>query len=318
MINTNILIIGSGPAGLTAAIQLKRFGLTSVLLEKDSVGGLLRNANLVENYPGFPNGIPGPKLIALFEKQMRNIDVKVTYREVVKLDFVDDWFTVEVGRVSIPATQERTRYLTCVTAPVPLQPYHYVIIATGTKPKAIPIEIPPQLRKRVFSEVYPLFEARYKQVVVIGAGDAAFDYALNLAKKNAVTILNRGSDASCLPLLWERAQETRRITYMAETTVSGVEADETGDRLVVECVTNDPTGHCSLVTDYLLFAIGREPQTDFLSEHVKMQAPALIESGKLYFVGDVHNSPFRQTAIAVGDGLLAAMQIYEKVRGNGS
>ena len=138
MINTTILIIGSGPAGLTAAIQLKRFGLTSILFEKDSVGGLLRNANLVENYPGFPNGIPGLKLIALFEKHLQNIDVKVTYGEVVKLDLVDDWFTVEVGRVSIPATQERTRYLTCVTAPVPLQPYHYVIIATGTKPKAIP------------------------------------------------------------------------------------------------------------------------------------------------------------------------------------
>jgi thioredoxin reductase len=100
---------------------------------------------------------------------------------------------------------------------------------------------------------------------------------------------------------------------LAETVVSGVEADEMGSRLRVQCVTNDPTGHCSLVTDYLLFAIGREPQTDFLSEHVKMQAPALIESGKLYFVGDVHNGPFRQTAIAVGDGLRAAMQIYEQM-----
>jgi thioredoxin reductase len=313
MTNSNILIIGAGPAGLTAAIQLKRLSLASVLLEKDSVGGLLRNANLVENYPGFPNGIPGPKLIALFEKQMRNIGIEVTYGEVIKLDFLDDQFTVEVGRGSISADQGLTRYPPCVTSAGALQLYHYVIIATGTKPKAIPIEIPPQARDRVFSEVYPVLEARDKHVVVIGDGDAAFDYALNLARKNAVTILNRGREASCLPLLWERAQITHRITYLAETVVSGVEADETGSRLRVQCVTNDPTGHCSLVTDYLLFAIGREPQTDFLSEHVKMQAPALIESGKLYFVGDVHNGPFRQTAIAVGDGLRAAMQIYEQM-----
>jgi len=318
MTNPNTLIIGAGPAGITAAIQLKRFNLAHILLDKANLGGLLQNANLVENYPGFPNGIPGPKLIALFEKQMRNIGVKVTYGEVVKLDFVDDWFTVEVGRGSIPAAQGRARYPLCATVAEPCQPYHFVIIATGTKPKAIPIEIPLQLRKKVFSEVYPLLEACNKQVIVIGAGDVAFDYALNLAKKNAVTILNHGSEASCLPLLWERAKETRRITYMAETTVNGVEADETGNRLRIQCVTNDPIGHYFLVTDYLLFAIGREPQTDFLSEHVKMQAPALIESGKLYFVGDVHNGPFRQTAIAVGEGLRAAMQIYEKVRGNSS
>jgi len=289
-------IIGTGPAGLTTAIQLKRYNLKPILLEKDSIGGLLRNANLVENYPGFPNGISGLKLISLFEKQMRQTGVVVTFDEVTDVDFDGLEFEVTAKR--------NTYYAPCL------------IIASGTKPKPFPIEISAQAKERIFSEVWPLLAMKNKHIAIIGAGDAAFDFALNLAKKNAVTILNRSSETSCLPLLWERAQKMPRIRYLAETTVSGVEADETGSRLRVACVRRD--SNAAFDCDFVIFAIGREPQMDFLSERVKLQAPALIESGKLYFVGDVHNGPFRQTAIAAGDGLRAAMQIYERTRGSSS
>ena len=283
----NILIIGAGPAGITTAIQLKRYGMMPTLLEMDHVGGLLRNANLVENYPGFPEGIAGPKLIALLEKQMQRMGVEVIFNEVKRLKFEDGWWV---------ETKQAT-----------YQP-DVVIIATGTKPRPYPVKVPEQTKTRVFSEVWPLAAVKNQHVVIIGAGDAAIDYALNLAGKgNNVTILNRGTELSCLPLLWERARATPAIIYREQNTLQRIESETATGRLLL--FTED----LSLTSDYLLFAIGRTPQLDILAESVKFQERKLMECGKLYFVGDVHNGPFRQTAIAAGEGLRAAMQIYEKM-----
>jgi len=81
----DVVIIGAGPAGISAAIQLKRYGIEPTLLEKEEIGGLLKNANLVENYPGFPNGVPGPELVKLFKKQLENAQIKVHFEKVLKL-----------------------------------------------------------------------------------------------------------------------------------------------------------------------------------------------------------------------------------------
>ncbi len=281
-----VVIIGAGPAGLTAAIQLARYQIPFVMLEKESVGGLLRNANLVENYPGFPNGIPGGNLVRLFEQQLRRVGAEVTFEAVTALDFAADQFNVETRQGQHTA--------------------RFAVIASGTRPRPLSVSIQPAARSRVFSEVHPLLEMSQKEIVIIGAGDAAFDYALNLSRQNRVTILNHGEQVKCLPLLWERAVQTASITYHARMRVSRVDVDE-GDRLKVCCAES------AFACDYVIFAIGREPQCDFLSQPVRAQERSLVESGKLYFIGDVRNGLFRQTAIAAGDGLRAAMQIYQYI-----
>ncbi len=180
------------------------------------------------------------------------------------------------------------------------------MIASGTQPRPFPIPIPKDVQSKVFSNVFHLLDVHEKQVAIVGAGDAAFDYALNLVKRgNFVTILNRGGDVKCLELLWERAMAESAIEYRAETPVRKVSFDRSANRLEVQLDAGE-----SLKADYLLFAIGRVPQMDFISASVREQESMLKAEGRLYFAGDVQNGLLRQTAISAGDGLRAAMQIY--------
>jgi thioredoxin reductase len=276
-----VVIIGAGPAGMTAAIQLKRYGIPFVLLEKERIGGLLWNANLVENYPGFPAGVSGPKLVALIEKQMERVGVEVTFDSVLYLYYNTTGLRIETSRTEYHA--------------------RYVVVASGTRPNPFPLDIPSAAQNLVFSDVYHLLDAANKRIVIIGGGDAAFDYALNLTKnRNSVTILNRGGDVKCLRLLWERALAEPGIEYRAETPVSKVDFDETAGRLKVRTEAGE-----SLEADYLLFAIGRVPQVNFLPDEI-----INTHLDRVYFIGDVKNGLFRQAAIAAGDGLRAAMEIH--------
>lgn len=284
-----ITIIGGGPAGITAAIQMKRYGLEPLLLEKLEPGGLLWNANLVENYPGFPNGITGAKLIGLMIKQMDRFGVEVRGEQVLRVDWKGDHFHLQTD-CAIRSAQ-------------------YLIVASGTQAKPLPDIISPEARGRVFTEVRPLAQVTGRRVVVIGAGDAAFDFALSLSKKrNFVTIVNRGENVKCLPLLFERAARDWRILYRAGIAVSGIEFNEIANCLMVRSEVQ------TFEADYVLFAIGRVPNLDFLSKTIRRRESGLVESGRLYFVGDVKNGLYRQVAIAAGDGLRAAMQIYARIR----
>ena len=282
------IVIGGGPAGITTAIQLKRYRLEPLVLEMREIGGLLRNANLVENYPGFPSGVQGKKLIGLMKKQAERLGVEVKREEVVGVRMVDETFLIKTKNKEHKA--------------------QYLVVASGTKSRPLPDMISPAARSRVFTEVWPLSGVAGKQIAVIGAGDAAFDYSLNLSKKrNIVTILNRGETVKCLRLLFERAEQDPHIRYRAGVSVRQITVNETVNRLEVRCEAE------TIEADYVLFAIGRVPNLDFLSDEVRRREKELVDSGRLYFVGDVKNESFRQVAIATGDGLRAAMQIYSRI-----
>lgn len=286
-----VAIIGAGPAGLAAAIQLKRYGLQPLLIEQSNPGGLLLNANLVENYLGFPGGIPGPELASLFEHQASMTGVQITTARVVSVNFK------RIFEIHTTAGAYQTEFL---------------VIASGTRPKRLPgLAVQPAIQNRLYYEVYPLREVHGKQIAVIGAGDAAFDYALNLSQRNQVALLNRSAKLNCLPLLWERACGSANIHYHANTEVGCVKpAKPTG--LLLECLS--PDGNLNLGVDFLVAAIGREPQADFLAVEFLRQAETLKQQGKLYFIGDVKNDIYRQTSIAAGEGIMAAMKIYQKYK----
>lgn len=287
-----VAVIGAGPGGLAAALQLHRYDVISRVFEGNHPGGLLRNANWVENYPGFPKGISGANLASLFLKQAQVGGVHITAENVQKLDWDDDVFQIiTMTRVY----QART-----------------VVIASGTQPRRFTeFDIPSELNERVNYEIAPLLSCKNRRMIIFGAGDAAFDYALNLGKLNRVIIINRSEQVKCLPLLWERASACRNINYRPNVAIIQLIANSEGG-MIVEC--SSPEGPMQFQADYLIGAIGRIPQLDFVSATVLERASEFEKTGILHFVGDVKNGAFRQTAIAVGDGIHAAMRLNQVLK----
>jgi thioredoxin reductase (NADPH) len=282
-----VVIIGGGPAGLSAAMQLSRQGHSHLVLERNRVGGLLWNANLVENYPGFPHGIPGPELVSLFQEQAQRLGVKILNEDARVTGFDREIFRIDTSQRALSA--------------------EVLILATGTKARMLPDNLlAPEVKDRVFCEVYPVLNESGKKVIIVGGGDAAFDYALNLARANEIILLTRGDRTNALPLLVERARAHPRITCRLGAEVWSVQEGPNG-QLQIEVLS---TGNLeTLEGDFLVAAIGREPDTSFVSPSIMKDIKQLLEDRRLYLIGDLKNGLFRQTTIAVGDGIRAAMEI---------
>ena len=281
----DVLVVGAGPGGLAAAIQSRRHGLSVRLCECARPGGLLWNAHRVENYPGFPDGIPGPDLARAFLRQADAAGVSITAEEILKLDWEDGLFQAHTATATYAAKA--------------------VVVASGTRPRPMAgIRIPETLRERVAYEIAELLPLSGKRIIVVGGGDAAFDYALNLGQNNSVTIVNRGEEVKGLALLKERAQACPKIDYRPGTIVRALKV-RPGGGIAAEC--SDPHGSFILRADYLVGAVGREPRRAFISVSLLKRSSTLERRGIFHFVGDVKNGIFRQTAIAVGEGIRAGM-----------
>ena len=279
----DIIIIGGGPAGITAAIQLKRYNIDTLLLEKEDLGGLLRNAHLIENYLGFPDGISGRKLVELIYKQIQRIGVSIKFERVEYIEYQDNLFYTHANNIMI--------------SPI-------LVIATGTIPRKLSEDIvsPKLIGKQVFYEITSIENVFRKNILIIGGGDAAFDYALTLSENNKVIIINRREKPKCLPVLWEYYLNNPSISYYPNVEVEEIRKVENG------LIVVSTSGRIFNV-DYVVAAIGREPNIGFLSPKLMENIDKLIEQHRLYMIGDVRNNRFRQISISVGDGMRAAMDI---------
>jgi thioredoxin reductase len=288
----DVVIVGAGPAGIAAAIQLRRAGLDPLVFEKKSVGGLLVNAHLVENYPGFPDGISGPALVGLMRAQLERHAARILPHEVSHVDYRDGRFILKAGHSEVCAK--------------------LVIIASGTRPRQITsLGVAEDAQERILYEVHPIRGARDKSIAIVGGGDAAFDYALSLESKNKVIILSRRAKPRCLDLLRERAESAAAISLLSNTEAKQVEMAEDG-RLLIECRGQAVNGR--ITADYLILAIGREPELGFLSGRLAELVESKRSEGVLHLIGDVRTGSMRQTAIATGDGIMAAMRAAAKLK----
>lgn len=281
-------IIGAGPAGIACAIQLRRFGLEPVIYEKAEVGGLLKNANFVENYLGFPFGISPAYLIEGFMNHLVRYEVDIRYQEVISVEYQKKKFLLK--------TRAEENF------------FDYLVIASGTRPRRLEA-FDKQGKDKVFYEVFPLKKVKGKEIGIIGAGDAAFDYALTLASTNQVKIFNRTDQIKCLPLLFERCEKNANIKYFPEKVLKSLTDKE--KYLSVEFTYHNE--RVEYLLDYIIFATGRDPQLGFLDGSLQKHFEKLKEEQRLYLIGDVKNELNRQVAIAAGDGIRVAMEINIKL-----
>ena len=260
MLKEQVIIIGGGPAGIACAVQLKRYGIDPLIIEKDEIGGLLKNAWRLDNFPGYPDGISGPVLVEKLKEHLGRFEIRSLKSEVRNVKYADGQFYLE----------NEAKAFQC----------DLLVIATGTRPKH---------SGDGFTEVYPLRNVKGKRIDIIGAGDAAFDYAMTLCKDNEVHIHNRGTEVKCIPALLDIALQEPNIAYHENSLPS-------------------------FSSDYIIFATGREPDTHCLSEDLLKNQDQLEHDGLLYVIGDVKNGMVRQATVAAGDGIRAAMAIRDKIR----
>lgn len=287
----DVAIIGAGPAGMAAALQLKRCNIPFILFDKNiSSGSLLVNAWRVENLLGVP-ATAGVDLLRQFRKQLEQNAIAITAEEIIALDYLK-------AKQEFRLLAKQNSYNA-----------KYVIMASGTKANELALiaALPSNLQQAIYSEVFPLLGIKNKDIVIIGAGDAAFDYAINLAERgNRIYIKNKSFKINALQKLQVKIQANSNIIYDADSSLLNILP---GERKKLKCEFANCTKNRYVETDYLITAIGRSAAKDFLTPNLLQIETDLIAEGKLIFAGDVANGSLRQVAIALGDGIAAAMQM---------
>ena len=294
----NCLIIGSGPAGYTAAIYASRANLKPVLYQGIQPGGQLTITTDVENYPGFPDGVQGPELMIHFEKQAQRMGADLRYGLATKVDFSSQPYKVWIDDEKL------------------IEAYS-VIIATGASAKWLNIESEQRLNGYGVSAcaVCDGFFFRGKEVAIVGAGDTAAEEALYLSKLcTTVHMFIRKDEMRASKIMQERVKKTGNIKIYWNTETDEILGEKTVDGVRVK---NNKTGEQTTVPIKGFFvAIGHEPNSQPFKNWLQMDEAGYIQTipgtsktnvEGVFAAGDVQDKIYRQAVTAAGSGCMAAL-----------
>jgi len=290
-----VLIIGSGPAGLTAAIYAARADLAPMMIEGFTRGGQLMLTTDVENYPGFPDGVMGPELMEQFHKQAERFGTRVISSDVTAVDFSSRPFKVWAGQDEYEAES--------------------VIISTGASARWLDIPGEGRLRGYGVSACATCdgFFFRDKEIVVVGGGDSAMEEALFLTKFGSkISIVHRRDEFRASKIMVQRALDHDKIGVVWNTVVEEVLGEDTVTGISVR---NVETGEVSEIAAAGVFmAIGHDPNTSVFQGQIELDdAGYIIADGTrtsvegVFAGGDVVDTVYRQAVTAAGMGCAAAL-----------
>jgi len=299
-----LIIIGGGPAGLTAGIYAKRAGVDVVLIEKALPGGLITTTDLVENYPGFPEGISGMELGQKLEDQAKKCGLDIIFGKAVKLE-------VKKGH-QVVFTEENS-YSTKA-----------VIIATGSEPKKLGISGEDSFIGKGISYCATCDGPFYKDknVAVIGGGNGALEEAIFLTKfAKLVTIIHRRKELRADKVLQEKAAANPKIFLKLNVLVEEIKGDDKVSSLKLTDTLNGKRS--SINVDGVFIYAGLNPNTDFIKDLIKLDENGYIITDEklaaniegIFAAGDVRKKELRQVVTSVADGAMAANSVKEYLKG---
>jgi len=301
-VHAKVVIIGSGPAGYTAAIYAARAMLEPILIQGIQPGGQLTITTDVENYPGFADVIQGPWLMEQMEKQAVHVGTRIISDLVIKLD-----------------TSQRPFRLTCDSGDVYLA--DVVILATGAQARwlGLPSEVKFQGGGVSACATCDGFFYRNKEVVVVGGGNTAVEEALYLTNHaSQVTIVHRRDHFRAERILQERLFKHPKIQVIWDSAVDEICGTENPNKVTHVRLKNVKTGALTDVkTDGVFIAIGHAPATELVKDQIKLKPSGYVEVAPnstatsvpgLFAAGDVADETYRQAVTAAGLGCMAALE----------
>jgi thioredoxin reductase (NADPH) len=293
-----VIILGTGPAGYTAAIYAARANLTPLVLEGEDPGGQLMLTTEVENFPGFPDAIMGPDLMEAMKKQAERFGARFTFATATAVDLSHRPFTVK--------TEDKT------------YESEALIVATGATAKLLEVPGEAELIGHGVSTCATCdgFFFRDKEIIVVGGGDSAMEEATFLTRyASNVTIVHRRDTLRASKVMQERARQNPKIKWVMNASPVAVASEN--NRVVGLEVKHNDTGKQELLrTDGLFVSIGHRPNTAFLNGQLDTDAVGYLKTkgdttytsiDGVFACGDVADSRYRQAITAAGTGCRAAM-----------